>query len=178
MTGTYSGQFAMEGFLNLKWKRWQRVLITRTIAIVPTFLVAFYSQLDDLTKMNDYLNAVMVRLHSCLSLVSYHKINKLHPLSQALQLPFATIPTIAFTSSTRIMGDFANGFVNKVISIVLSVVVIGINIYFVTNTVMEAHLSSGWMTLIGNISLESLITSINIIIFCFDFFSLSQFSLR
>ena len=24
MTGTYSGQFAMEGFLNLKWKRWQR----------------------------------------------------------------------------------------------------------------------------------------------------------
>ena len=24
MTGTYSGQFAMEGFLNLKWPRWQR----------------------------------------------------------------------------------------------------------------------------------------------------------
>lgn len=24
MTGTYSGQFAMEGFLNLRWKRWQR----------------------------------------------------------------------------------------------------------------------------------------------------------
>lgn len=68
------------------------------------------------------------------------------------------------------MGDFANGFANKVISIVLSVVVIGINIYFVTNLVMEAHLSSGWMTLIGNISLESLITSINILIFCFDFF--------
>ena len=27
MTGTYSGQFAMEGFLNLRWKRWQRVLV-------------------------------------------------------------------------------------------------------------------------------------------------------
>lgn len=61
MTGTYSGQFAMEGFLNLKWKRWQRVLVTRMIAIVPTFFVAFYSQLDQVTKMNDYLNAVMVR---------------------------------------------------------------------------------------------------------------------
>lgn len=60
MTGTYSGQFAMEGFLNLKWKRWQRVLVTRAIAIIPTFLVAFYSQLEDVTKMNDYLNAVMV----------------------------------------------------------------------------------------------------------------------
>ena len=29
MTGTYAGQFAMEGFLNLTWKRWQRVLLTR-----------------------------------------------------------------------------------------------------------------------------------------------------
>ena len=24
MTGTYSGQFAMEGFLNIKWPRWKR----------------------------------------------------------------------------------------------------------------------------------------------------------
>ena len=29
MTGTYAGQFAMEGFLNLQWKKWQRVLFTR-----------------------------------------------------------------------------------------------------------------------------------------------------
>ena len=40
MTGTYSGQFAMEGFLDLRWKRWQRVLLTRTVAVVPTFLVS------------------------------------------------------------------------------------------------------------------------------------------
>lgn len=60
MTGTYSGQFAMEGFLNLKWKRWQRVLVTRTIAVLPTFCVAFFSQLEEVTKLNDYLNVVMV----------------------------------------------------------------------------------------------------------------------
>jgi natural resistance-associated macrophage protein 2 len=60
MTGTYSGQFAMEGFLNLKWPRWQRVLVTRLIAVVPTFSVAFFSQINQVTKMNDYLNAVMV----------------------------------------------------------------------------------------------------------------------
>lgn len=34
MTGTYAGQFAMEGFLNLQWARWKRVLVTRVIAIV------------------------------------------------------------------------------------------------------------------------------------------------
>lgn len=42
MTGTYSGQFAMEGFLNLKWKRWQRVLVTRSIAICPTILITVF----------------------------------------------------------------------------------------------------------------------------------------
>lgn len=47
------------------------------------------------------------------------------------------------------MGDFANGFTNKVISIVLSVVVIGINIFFVISRVQEAHLSSTWMSLVG-----------------------------
>lgn len=83
--------------------------------------------------MNDLLNAVM-----------------------SLQLPFATLPVIAFTSNPRIMGEFTNGlyvqqklmylFINRhltiffnlyifsgniVITIILSVVIISINIYFV-----------------------------------------------
>ena len=49
MTGTYAGQFAMEGFLNLTWKRWQRVLLTRTVAVLPTFLVAFFENIEDLS---------------------------------------------------------------------------------------------------------------------------------
>lgn len=80
----------MEGFLNLQWARWKRVLFTRTIAIVPTFCLAFFSRIEDLTGMNDILNAIM-----------------------SLQLPFATIPTIAFTSNPLIMGEFANGWYKK-----------------------------------------------------------------
>ena len=86
MTGTYAGQFAMEGFLNLQWVRWRRVLFTRTIAIIPTLIVAVYADMKDLSNMNDILNAVM-----------------------SLQLPFATLPCIAFTSSVHIMGEFKNG---------------------------------------------------------------------
>lgn len=86
MTGTYAGQFSMEGFLNLQWPRWRRVLFTRLIAIVPTFCLALFSKMEDLTNMNDILNAVM-----------------------SLQLPFAAIPTIAFTSCAAIMGEFVNG---------------------------------------------------------------------
>lgn len=46
MTGTYAGQFAMEGFLNLQWARWKRVLVTRMMAIVPTFCVAYFSNIQ------------------------------------------------------------------------------------------------------------------------------------
>ena len=86
MTGTYSGQFVMEGFLNLHWARWKRVLLTRTIAIFPTLALSVFADLNDITSLNDYLNAIM-----------------------SLQLPFALIPTLTFTSSTRIMGEFVNG---------------------------------------------------------------------
>lgn len=129
MTGTYAGQFAMEGFLNLQWARWKRVLFTRLIAIVPTFCVAFFSRIEDLTGMNDILNAVM-----------------------ALQLPFAVIPTIAFTSSHFIMGEYANGIGNKIVSCILCVLVIAINIFFVTDQVTALQLEWGWLLLVGKLT--------------------------
>ncbi|XP_014224947.1 protein Malvolio-like isoform X1 [Trichogramma pretiosum] len=114
MTGTYAGQFAMEGFLNLQWARWKRVLFTRTIAIVPTLFVALYAEFGQLTKMNDILNAVM-----------------------SIQLPFAALPTIAFTSSVAIMGEFRNGLFNKIVATILSLLVISINIYFAYDKVSD-----------------------------------------
>ncbi|XP_077808516.1 natural resistance-associated macrophage protein 2 isoform X2 [Macaca mulatta] len=86
MTGTYSGQFVMEGFLNLKWSRFARVILTRSIAIIPTLLVAVFQDVEHLTGMNDFLNVL-----------------------QSLQLPFALIPILTFTSLRPVMSDFANG---------------------------------------------------------------------
>ncbi|CAA9998156.1 unnamed protein product [Nesidiocoris tenuis] len=112
MTGCYAGQYAMEGFLNLTWVRWKRVLFTRIVAIGPTFYLAFFSNLKELSGLNDKLNAVMT-----------------------LQLPFATLPVIAFTSNPRIMGEFVNGLLNKVISSLLTLVVIAINVILVVNQI-------------------------------------------
>ncbi|KAJ3665423.1 hypothetical protein Zmor_000919 [Zophobas morio] len=126
MTGTYSGQFAMEGFLDLQWARWKRVLFTRSIAMVPTFFTAFFSSLNELTAMNDFLNAVM-----------------------SLQLPFAIIPMVAFTSNPKIMGEFVNNMAMKIIFILLSFVIIGINIFFVTGTIMELDMDSNIFIAIG-----------------------------
>ncbi|XP_078321273.1 natural resistance-associated macrophage protein 2-like isoform X2 [Crassostrea virginica] len=109
MTGTYTGQFVMEGFLNLKWKRWIRVLFTRSIAIFPTILVASFSGIQDLTQMNDMLNVLM-----------------------SMQLPFALIPILTFTSSESIMGDFKNGRFMSIFTALLAVLVIGINLFFIS----------------------------------------------
>ncbi|XP_025830765.1 protein Malvolio isoform X2 [Agrilus planipennis] len=142
MTGTYAGQFTMEGFLNLQWARWKRVLFTRTIAIIPTFCLAFFSQIEDLTGMNDVLNAVM-----------------------SLQLPFATIPTIAFTSNPQIMGElFVNGWGNKVVATLLSLVVISINTYFVIETVNDLQLSWFWLMIVILIGILYLIFCVYLVI--------------
>lgn len=116
MTGTYAGQFAMEGFLNLRWQRWIRVLVTRSIAVVPTFLVAFFSRIEDLSGMNDLLNCLM-----------------------SLMLPFALLPTIAFSSDKRIMGNFANGIVAQGIAVALAILVIAVNIFFVLDYVLTVR---------------------------------------
>ncbi|XP_036419462.1 natural resistance-associated macrophage protein 2-like [Colossoma macropomum] len=108
MTGTYAGQFVMEGFLTLNCSRFARVLVTRSIAIVPTLLVAFFQDLKDLTVMNDLLNAL-----------------------QSIQLPFALFPILTFTSLTRVMNDFANGLVWKIGGALTILGICVINIYFV-----------------------------------------------
>uniref|UniRef100_A0AAY4D4B3 Solute carrier family 11 member 2 n=1 Tax=Denticeps clupeoides TaxID=299321 RepID=A0AAY4D4B3_9TELE len=108
MTGTYSGQFVMEGFLNLRWSRFARVLLTRSIAITPTLLVAIFQDVEHLTGMNDFLNVL-----------------------QSMQLPFALIPILTFTSLTSVMSEFANGLVWKIGGGIVILVVCAINMYFV-----------------------------------------------
>lgn len=49
------------------------------------------------------------------------------------------------------MGDFANGLVNRFVSILLSFVVIAINVFFGVNLVQEAELSVGWIVLVGEL---------------------------
>ena len=83
MTGTYAGQFVMEGFLDIKLPVYQRVLLTRAIAIVPALCVAFFDQNS------------MIGLDTILNII------------QSIQLPFALVPTIKFASSPDIMKEFA-----------------------------------------------------------------------
>lgn len=51
--------FCPQGFLNLRWSRFARVLLTRSIAITPTLFVAIFQDVEHLTGMNDFLNVLM-----------------------------------------------------------------------------------------------------------------------
>lgn len=44
--------------MNLRWSRFARVLLTRSIAIFPTLLVAIFQDVQHLTGMNDFLNVL------------------------------------------------------------------------------------------------------------------------
>ncbi|KAK7797666.1 hypothetical protein U0070_001866 [Myodes glareolus] len=119
MTGTYSGQFVMEGFLNLRWSRFARVILTRSIAIIPTLLVAVFQDVEHLTGMNDFLNVL-----------------------QSLQLPFALIPILTFTSLRPVMNEFSNGIGWRIAGGILVLIVCSINMYFVVVYVQDlGHLA-------------------------------------
>jgi natural resistance-associated macrophage protein len=53
MTGTYAGQFVMQGFLDLKMVAWKRVLLTRSLAMFPALCIAFF---EDPDSIDNYLN--------------------------------------------------------------------------------------------------------------------------
>ncbi|XP_060268577.1 natural resistance-associated macrophage protein 2-like isoform X10 [Ovis aries] len=114
MTGTYSGQFVMEGFLNLKWSRFARVILTRSIAIIPALLVAVFQDVEHLTGLNDILNVL-----------------------QSLQLPFALIPILTYTSLRPVMSEFANGLGLRIVGGIVVLIICSINMYFVVVYVQD-----------------------------------------
>uniref|UniRef100_A0ABM5F7J3 Natural resistance-associated macrophage protein 1 n=2 Tax=Pogona vitticeps TaxID=103695 RepID=A0ABM5F7J3_9SAUR len=116
MTGTYAGQFVMEGFLKLRWSRFARVVFTRCFAILPTVFIAAFKNVQALTGLNDVLNVL-----------------------QSILLPFAVIPVLTFTSMRPLMEDFVNGIIGKIVMILITGLVCAINLYFVVTTIMDLN---------------------------------------
>jgi manganese transport protein len=85
ITGTLAGQIVMEGFLNIRLPPWLRRLITRLIAIIPAVIVTIlYGEKG--------AGALLILSQVILS----------------LQLSFAVVPLVYFTSQRSKMGRFVN----------------------------------------------------------------------
>ncbi|KAL5982762.1 hypothetical protein ACLOJK_016838 [Asimina triloba] len=107
ITGTYAGQYIMQGFLDLKMKKWVRNLVTRSIAIIPSLIVSIIGG-----------SAGAGRLIIIASMIL------------SFELPFALIPLLKFSSSETKMGPHKNSVYIIVISWILGLMIIGINIYY------------------------------------------------
>jgi len=106
LTGTLAGQIVMEGFINIRLRPWLRRLITRLIAIIPAVIVVV--------------------------LYGERGSGQLLILSQvilSLQLSFAVIPLVMFTSDPHKMGEFANTTWVKVHAYTVAVIIAALNLY-------------------------------------------------
>ena len=129
ITGTLAGQIVMQGFLQLRGSPVVVRMATRAIAIFPAVLV--------LGIMGEGATvSLLVATQVVLS----------------LQLPFALVPLIRFTSSPRVMGAYVNGRGITIVASIAAAMVIACNGWLVMQTVAES-VPPGWMTLASGLAL-------------------------
>ena len=121
ITGTLAGQIVMEGYLNLRIAPWLRRLITRIIAIIPAYLVI-------LLYGESQTGALLIFSQVVLS----------------LQLGFAIIPLIHFTSDKSQMGIFVIPPWVRMSAWLIAIIIVGLNIKLVIQEVQ------GWLELAGD----------------------------
>jgi manganese transport protein len=85
LTGTLAGQVVMEGFLHLRLPPIWRRMMTRALAIIPAIIVTAYMGAKGTDQLLILSQVVL-----------------------SLQLSFAVVPLIWFTSDRKKMGEFAN----------------------------------------------------------------------
>jgi manganese transport protein len=122
LTGTISGQIVMEGFLNIKMRPWLRRMLTRGIALVPAVIVIAIAG-DAGTYRLLILSQVVL----------------------SLQLPFAIIPLIHFTSDKKKMGTFANNLLIKIAVWCVAAIIVALNMKLVFDELMVWGGTSPWL---------------------------------
>ncbi|HWO60315.1 MAG TPA: Nramp family divalent metal transporter, partial [Umezawaea sp.] len=102
--GVYSGQAVMRGFLRRKSSVWLR----RAVSAVPALVV--------LAVVTDPTEALV-----------------LSQVALAFGLPFALLPLMIFTARRDVMGSFANRVRTIVVGAVITLVVLALNVFVITN---------------------------------------------
>jgi len=121
ITGTMAGQVVMEGFLNFRIQPWLRRVITRFVALIPAVLTVWKSG-ETGTYQLIILSQVIL----------------------SLQLPFAIVPLIHFTSDRKRMGALVNPVWVRVLGWVCALLIIGLNFWLAKDTLTEWAENAGW----------------------------------
>ena len=122
LTGTLAGQIVMEGFLNIRIRPWLRRLITRAIAIVPAVaVIAIYGE-DKTTELLIWSQVIL-----------------------SLQLPFAVIPLIKFTSERAKMGEFSNPLWINLLAWPVALIIVALN----AKLLIDFFAPASWQNALG-----------------------------
>jgi len=108
ITGTLAGQIVMEGYLQLHITPWLRRLITRLIAVIPAVAVILINGENNIDDLLIFSQVIL-----------------------SLQLGFAIIPLIHFTSDKKTMGIFAIKPLIIVLASLITAVLVYLNIRMV-----------------------------------------------
>ncbi len=114
ITGTLAGQITMEGFLHFRIRPWLRRLITRLLAIIPAVLVIALAGAKDTNRLLVFSQVIL-----------------------SLQLPFAVVPLVKFTSSRIKMGQFAMRWWLAVLAWGVTAIIIVLNGKLVVDQLVE-----------------------------------------
>lgn len=121
ITGTLAGQVVMEGFMHWRIRPWIRRLITRLIAIIPAILIIGLRGDGSVTDLLILSQVVL-----------------------AMQLPFAMIPLLHFTSSKSRMGKYRNGWFLLAAGWTSCVLITALDFYGLPETLTKA-----WDVIVG-----------------------------
>ena len=105
VTATLAGQAVMEGFLRLRLPPWLRRLITRAIAIIPAAAVTILYGSEGTGRLLILTQVVL-----------------------SLQLSFAVVPLVMFTTSRQRMGEMVAPLWLGLFSWAIAVVIVALNL--------------------------------------------------
>jgi manganese transport protein len=120
LTGTMAGQIVMEGFLNIRMRPWLRRMLTRSLAVIPAAITVY------LAGANGTFQLII-----------------LSQVILSLQLPFAIIPLIHFTSDPKRMGRFVNPAWLKVLAWSVAGIILALNIGLATQAIRDWLANAG-----------------------------------
>lgn len=128
ITGTLAGQIVMEGYLHLRITPWVRRLLTRLIAVIPAVLMILINGENNIDSLLVFSQVIL-----------------------SLQLGFAIIPLIHFTSDKRTMGVFAIKPFIIFLASLITLILVYLNIRMVYEQASQFFLTSDsiiWKSLI------------------------------
>jgi manganese transport protein len=111
LTATLAGQIVMEGFLQLRLPPWLRRLATRLLAIIPALITIVFFGEQSTGKLLVFSQVIL-----------------------SLQLSFAVIPLVMFTSDRHLMGEFVNPRWLKVLAGAVATIIVGLNVWLLLQT--------------------------------------------